>query len=161
MSHAFFGPNGMTLVAMGKIGLVLWANLLAAGANVVLNIILIPQWGINGAAFALLVSYLILNVFFSAKLYQLSKIHPFTKSYLKPILASGTIIAVIHVLTRSVPVVSYWMLPLIFILFLGVYGLCLVLTKSFDKEDIMILTAVGKRMGINVEPARRILEKFL
>jgi len=161
MFHAFFGPNGMTLLAMGKSRQVLWANLLAAGLNVILNLILIPQWSITGAAIASLISYLALNTFQSVKLYQLSKIHLFTKSYLKPILASGTIIAVIYVLTRSFLVVSYWMLPLIFILFLGVYGLCLVLTKSFDKEDIMILVAVGKRMGINIEAAGRILDKFL
>lgn len=127
----------------------------------ILNVALIPQWGITGAAIASLMSYVVLNTFFSAKLYQLSSVHPFTKSYLKPILACGTVIAVIYVLIRSVPVVSYWMLPLIFILFLGAYGLCLVLTKSFDKEDIMILVEAGKRMGINAEALKGIVRRFL
>ena len=40
------------------------------------------------------------------------------------------------------------------------YGLCLILTKSFDKEDIMILVAIGNRIGINIEAAKRILDKF-
>lgn len=161
MFHAFFGPNGMTLMAMGRTRLLLWANLLAAGSNVVLNVILIPLWGINGAAVASLSSYLILNVFFAATLYNLSKIHPFTKSYLKQIIACGTVMAVIYVLTRSLPVVSYWMLPLIFILFMVAYSLCLLLMKSFDKEDVMILVEAGKRLGLNLEAAMRILDKFL
>jgi O-antigen/teichoic acid export membrane protein len=35
----------------------LWTSLIAAGANVILNIILIPKMGIQGAAVATMVSY--------------------------------------------------------------------------------------------------------
>jgi len=159
--RTFLGANGMTLLVMGKTRLLMWASLLAAGLNVILNIILIPQWGITGAAIASLTSYSARNIFCSVKLYQLSKIHPFTKNYLKPILACGGIIAIIYALTRSLLVVSYWALPLIFILFLVVYGLSLLLTKSFDEEDIKLLLAIEKRTGINMEPLKKILKKFL
>jgi O-antigen/teichoic acid export membrane protein len=159
--HAFLGANGMTLLVMGKTRLMMWASLLAAGLNLILNIILIPQWGITGAAIASLISYLAMNVFCSVKLYQFSRIQPFTKSYLKPVIASGGIIAIIYVLTRSLLIVSYWMLPIIFILFLVIYGLCLVLTKSFDEEDIRLLLAIEKRVGVNMGPVKRILRKFL
>jgi len=158
---AFLGANGMTLLAMGKTRLLMWVSLLAAGLNIILNIVLIPQWSITGAAIASLVSHFASNIFCSVKLYQLSRIHPFTKSYLKPVIACGGIIAIIYVLTRSLLVVSYWMLPLIFILFLVVYGLSLLLTRSFDEEDIMLLLAIEKRVGINMELAKKILRKFL
>lgn len=159
--NAFLGANTMTLLAMGKTRLVMGANLLAASLNVVLNIILIPQWGINGAALASLISYLASNIFCSVRLYQLSQIQPFIKSYLKPIIASGGIIAIIYVLTRSLLTVSHWMLPIIFVIFVAIYGLCLVLTRSFDKEDISLLLTIEKRVGINLEPVKRILRKFL
>jgi len=93
--------------------------------------------------------------------FQLSGIHPFTKSYLKPILACGGIIAIIYALTRSLLVLSYWMLPVIFILFLGIYGLCLVLTRSFDEEDIRLLLAIERRVGVDVGLIKRILKKFV
>ena len=157
----FLGANGMTLLAMGKTRLLMWASLLAAGLNVIINIILIPPWGITGAAIASLISYLARNIFCSVKLYQLSRIQPFTRNYLKPFIVCGGIIAIIYLLTRSLFMVSYWMLPLIFVLFLVAYGLCLLLTKSFDKEDIMLLLAIEKRVGINMEPAKKILRKFL
>lgn len=159
--HAFLGANGMTLLVMGKTRLLMWASLLAAGLNIILNIVLIPQWSITGAAIASLVSHFASNIFCSVKLYQLSRIQPFTKSYLKPVILCGGIIAIIYVLTRSLLVVSYWMLPLIFILFLVVYGLSLLLTRSFDEEDIMLLLAIEKRVGINMELAKKILRKFL
>ncbi|MCK5614832.1 polysaccharide biosynthesis C-terminal domain-containing protein, partial [Candidatus Pacearchaeota archaeon] len=146
---------------MGKTTLLMWASLLAAGLNLILNIILIPIWGITGAATASLISYFAANIFNSAKLFQLSGIHPFTKSYLKPILASGGIIAIIYALTRSLLVLSYWMLPVIFILFLGIYGLCLVLTRSFDEEDIRLLLAIERRLGVDVGLIKRILKKFV
>lgn len=159
--HTFLGTNGMTLLVMGKTRLLMWANLLAAGLNVTLNIILIPRWGITGAATASLVSYLALNAFYSVTLYQLSRIHPFTKSYLKPVVTCGGIIAGIYVLTRSLLVVSYWMLPLIFILFVVVYGLSLLLTKSFDNEDLTLLLSIEKRTGIDMEPVKKVFRKFL
>jgi len=159
--HTFLGANGMTLLVMGKTTLLMWASLLAAGLNLILNIILIPIWGITGAATASLISYFAANIFNSTKLFQLSGIHPFTKSYLKPILACGGIIAIIYALTRSLLVLSYWMLPVIFILFLGIYGLCLVLTRSFDEEDIRLLLAIERRVGVDVGLIKRILKKFV
>jgi O-antigen/teichoic acid export membrane protein len=159
--HTFFGANGMTLLVMGKTGLMAVVALLAAGLNVILNIILIPLWGITGAAIASLVSYFAANVFCSVKLYQLSKIHPFTRNYLKPVIACLVIVAIIFVLSRSLLVVSYWMLPIIFILFLVVYGLSLLLTRSIDKEDIALLLAMERRLGMNLSGVKKIFRKFL
>ncbi len=159
--NTFLGANGMTLLAIGKSRQLMWISLLAAGLNVIINIILIPPWGIIGAAIASLISYLARNIFCSVKLYQLYRIQPFTRNYLKPLIVCGGIIAIIYALTRSLLVVSYWMLPVVFILFMVIYGLCLFLTKSFDEEDIMLLLAIEKRVGINMEPAKKIIRKFL
>jgi O-antigen/teichoic acid export membrane protein len=159
--NAFLGANGITLVVLGKTKLVMWGSLLATGLNIVLNVILIPRWDITGAAIASFTSFFARNIFFSVTLFQLSKIQPFAKSYLKPLVTCSGIIAIIYVLTRSLLVVSYWMLPLIFILFVGVYCLCLVLTKSFDKEDITMLLTVERRLGINLTALKKILRRFL
>lgn len=161
MFHTFLGANGMTLLVMGKSKPLMWASLLAASINIILNIILIPQWGIVGAATASLISFFVYGIFRSISLYQLSGIHPFTKSYLKPIIASGTIISIIYILTRNLLTVTYWMLPLLVILFLGLYALSLLLTRSFDAEDGEFLLAIEKRTGINASCAKKILRRFL
>jgi O-antigen/teichoic acid export membrane protein len=159
--NTFLGGNGLTLIAMGKPRLLMWASLIGASLNVVLNAILIPSLGITGAAAASLASYFAINIFCSAKLYQLAKIHPFTKSYLKPVIASGIIIFIIYALATSLLTITFWMLPLFFILFLAIYALSLLLTKSFDNEDIMLLLAVEKRTGVDATPIKNILRRFI
>jgi O-antigen/teichoic acid export membrane protein len=159
--HTFVGANGMTLMVMGKTKLVMWAGLITTLLNIALNISLIPLWGITGAAIASLASYFAGNIFNSAKLYQLFKIHPFTKSYLKPVIASGIIIFVIYALATSLLTITFWMLPLFLILFLAIYALSLLLTKSFDNEDIMLLLAIEKRTGVDATPIKNILRRFI
>ena len=161
MVHTFLGANGMALLVMGNTRLLMWASLLGAALNVVLNATLIPPLGITGAAIASMVSYLAINVFVSIRLYQLYKIHPFTRNYLKPIIASGIIIFIIYMLFTSLFTIQFWMLPPFLVLFLAIYGLSLLLTKSFDNEDISLLLAIEKRTGVDATLIKNILRKFL
>ena len=46
-------------------------------------------------------------------------------------------------------------------LFFALYGLSLLITKSFDEEDIMMLQEMGKMAGLNVSGIKRILRRFL
>ena len=157
----FLGANAMTLMVLGKTRLLLWATLIGASLNVALNATLIPPLGITGAAIASMVSSLAINTFCSTKLYQLSRIHPFTKSYLKPIIASGIIIFIIYAIATTLLTITFWMLPLFLILFLSVYALSLLLTKSFDNEDISLLLAIEKRTGVDATPIKNILRRFI
>ena len=159
--HTFLGANAMTLMVMGKTRLLLWASLIAVLLNIALNISLIPLWGITGAAVASLAAYSARNIFCSVKLYQLSKIHPFTKSYLKPIMASGIIIFIIYALATSLLTITFWMLPLFLILFVAIYALSSHLTKSFDNEDIMLLLAIERRTGVDATWIKNILRRFI
>ena len=151
----------MTLVVMGKTRLIMWAGLLGAALNVALNVALIPPLGITGAAIASMVSYFAINSFCSIKLYQLYKIHPFTRNYLKPVIASGIIIFIIYMLFTSLFTIQFWMLPPFFVLFLAIYGLSLLLTKSFDNEDISLLLAIEKQTGVDATRVKNILRKFI
>jgi O-antigen/teichoic acid export membrane protein len=161
LCDTFLGANAMTLLVLGQPRLIMWASLIGASLNVVLNAILIPPLGITGAALASMVSYFAANTFCSTKLYQLSKVHPFTKNYLKPFIASGIIIFIIYALATSLLTVTFWMLPLFLVLFLAIYGLSLLLTKSFDNEDIMLLLAIEKRTGVDATPIKNILRRFI
>jgi len=53
------------------------------------------------------------------------------------------------------------MLPLILILFYGIYFLVVLFSKSFDQEDIMLLTTIEKKMGVDITPIKKILRRFL
>lgn len=160
MFHAFLGLNGISLLVMGETRFLMIASLFGAISNVVLNVALIPIFGIVGAALASLVSYGVANIFNSIKLYQLSKIHPFTRNYLKPVGASIVLLALIHAFTSHLKI-DFWMLPLLLFLFLFGYSLLLLLTRSFDKEDIAMILVIEKKTGVDATPIKRLLRKFV
>jgi O-antigen/teichoic acid export membrane protein len=57
-----YNPYALILVASGKQKKYLWINIIAAMANIILNIILIPYYSLYGAAISLLITYIILIV---------------------------------------------------------------------------------------------------
>jgi len=160
--HTIPGPINSTLVVMGKTRFLMWSALITTIVNIILNIFLIPPLGIIGAAIATASSFLIRNILWVTRLYSLSKMHPFTKNYLKPIIATVVPVLIIYVLAKNLfYAIPFWLLPILFILFLGVYALAILVTKSFDREDIAMLLAIEERLEINTTPIKKILRRFL
>jgi O-antigen/teichoic acid export membrane protein len=147
--HSACGPNGNTLISMEKQKTVALLTGTGVILNVILNWILIPIFGMAGAAFATASVYILTNILLSAKIYSLTKMHPFTKNYFKPLIISAAIIALIYLLTEMFLVIQYWMLPILFIIFLLVYGAALFLTKSFDSEDVELMKIIIKKLKLN------------
>jgi O-antigen/teichoic acid export membrane protein len=77
--HLILGLNAAGLVASGYSGLILKGNVISLGANIVLNIILIPLYGIVGAAAASAISYSLINVFYQYHIIKYVKINPYPK----------------------------------------------------------------------------------
>lgn len=155
------GPNGTTLIAIGKTQFLMWASAAAAGINIILNIALIPQWGIVGAAIATAVSLALHCVIRHIKVRQLLRVNPLTKNLLKPAIISIGLILLISFLVRGLLYVTFWMLPLLFILFYGVHLMVTLFSKSFGHEDIMMLAAIENKVGIDITPIKNTLKRFL
>jgi O-antigen/teichoic acid export membrane protein len=155
------GPNRGTLVTMGEVRFVMWTTLGTALLNVGLNIVLIPPFGIEGAAIASVAALISINLIVCWKLYSLSRAQPLSKNLLKPALASLALAFLFQLIFRNFVTVVWWMLPLLFILYYVIYGLATLFTKSFDKEDIAMLLAIEKRAGVNLSFVKRILRRFL
>ena len=160
--HSILGTNFYTLMVMGKTRFLMWTTLITVIGNIILNIVMIPLWGIVGAAIATTLTRSLCSLAWTLKVYSLLKIHPFTKNYLKPAIASIVLILIIYAAVENlITVIPLWLLPLLFILFLGIYALSALLTKSFDKEDIMMLLTIEERSGIDLTAVKRILKRFV
>ena len=160
--HTFLGPNAVTLVTAGKTRFLIWTSLIGAILNIALNIFLIPLLGIVGAAIASASSLAVINMLNSTWLYLLFRIHPFTKNYIKPILPLVLLVFIIFILvTNLFSVIPFWLLLMLPIILMGAYGLSMLLTKSFDKEDIMMLLAIEERLGVDLTQIKKILRKFI
>lgn len=157
----FFGPVGPTLIVMGKVRFIMWVYLAAALLNVGLNFALIPPLGIEGAAIAYAIVINFVALAYCGKLYSLARAQPLSKNLLKPALASVALVFLFQFIFRNFVTVTWWMLPLLFILYYGIYGLAILLTKSFDQEDIGMLLAIEKRAGVNLSFVKKILRRFL
>jgi O-antigen/teichoic acid export membrane protein len=139
----------------------MWAYLATALLNIGLNFALIPPLGIAGAAITYVVAINFLNLTYGGRLYSLAKVQPLSKNLLKPVLASLALVFIFQFIFRNFVTVSWWMLPLLLILYYAIYGLAILLTKSFDQEDIAMLLAIEKRAGMNLSFVKRILRRFL
>jgi O-antigen/teichoic acid export membrane protein len=157
----FFGPIGHTLVVMGEVRFIMWTYLAAALLNVGLGFALIPPLGIEGAAIAYVAAVTLVSLTYCWKLYSRAKALPLSKNLLKPTLVSVGLVFLFQFIFRNFVTVVWWMLPLLFILYYGIYGLAILLTKSFDQEDIAMLLAIEKRAGMNLSFVKRILRRFL
>ena len=91
MFHTFLGLNGQSLLVIGESNFIMISNLVSAVFNVILNAFLIPIYGMEGAAMATATSYFVGNVLKSLKLYQKTKIHPFSGNYMKPLIINSKI----------------------------------------------------------------------
>jgi O-antigen/teichoic acid export membrane protein len=157
--HIFMGLNNLTLLVLGRSKILMWVSVIVAGLNILLNYSLIPLYGIVGAALATTVSYLALNIMLSIKLYQYSRIHPLTPQYFKPVFTSLIIAVIINYFGKNIST-EFWMLPLFLGTFIVIYIISLLVTKSVDDEDLMILSAFEEKTGKNLGTIKKIIKKF-
>ena len=155
------GPYVATLIALGKSRFMMWATLAVATVNVILNIVLIPPLGIVGAAIASAASLTLFSTINSVKLYLVCQAQPLSKNLLKPLVASVILALIFQFIFGNLIMVVWWMLPFLFILYYAIYGTAVILSRSFDREDIVILLEIEKRLGINAEPIKKILRRFI
>lgn len=157
----FLGPNGATLLAMGKSNFLMWATLVATLLNITLNASLIPVLGIFGAAIASVAAITSINLIRCWKVYSLSKVQPLSKNLLKPTLVFILVLLPFYFTLNVFFTVTFWMLPILIVLYYILYGLAVLLTKSIDQEDIKLLLAIEKRSGMNANSIKRVFKKFL
>tara|TARA_Y100000310_G_scaffold82715_1_gene79313 strand:+ start:19796 stop:21307 length:1512 start_codon:yes stop_codon:yes gene_type:complete len=142
-------PANMILLSVNKTKLMMKNSIIAAVVNIVLNIFLIPKYGLIGAAVAFLVSYSLLFIFRIYEVKTIFKAQPFSVKMVG-IIVLGIITAL---LVQSIdflisPFINFdaFML-LINIASIGIlYPSLLYFFKCFDSEDKEILQAIKRRV---------------
>lgn len=161
MTSALVGPASQILQTYGRTKIVMIANYVGATINFSLNLLLIPIYGVNGAAIATGFSLTILSIINFLFAYKVAKVQPFRVGYLKIIIASIIAAFLIYLLTRYVIDVSVFVLIAMIFVFLLFYFLLLLLMKSFEEEDLMIMRAIDQKLGTKSDWIRAIIKRFL
>jgi stage V sporulation protein B len=125
------------IMGSGRPKIALWIALPLVGVDILLNIFLIPRYGLVGAAWATTITGF-LGVC-AASVYTLWRFKTLTnlKSLGRICLAS----AVIYVIALQVSLPVVW-LPLIYIGLLALYGGLLLLTRELKREDLATLRRI-------------------
>jgi len=166
-----------TLLAFGHSRFLMASAFLMLTVDVILDVLLIPLFSIEGAAVADVCALACWQLVNCLKLYSLSGLHPFSRNLLKPLAVVVGALAVFHYALRSalnvgtldilhgvstnVFQVTYLALPLFFVFFLALYILAVLLTRSLDEEDLQLITTIETRTGVNLVPLKRIIEHFM
>ena len=158
---AVLGPASAILQTYGRTKTLMATSYIGVAINCLLNFLLIPIYGVNGAAIATAVSLALLYILNFLFARRVAKIQPFRLSYFKIIIASLLAVSIVYAITKYVIGVSIPSLIGMLFVFLALYFFLLLLFKSFEREDLMIMRAIDQRLGTKSNWIRRIIQKFL
>lgn len=138
-------PSENILMVMKKTKLILFNTSLAVMLNIVLNILLIPRFGINGAALATASAFMLITFLVAAESYYFTRIFPMKLNYLLTLIAA--FVPLVGVIYLGSYIDSYRLLGLFALgaIYLVLYLLLLLLTKSMGKTEFAMMDAAWQK----------------
>jgi len=155
------GLVGSFILAIGKTRTILFLNLAGAVVSILLNTTLIPYIGITGAAIAKSFTQALPATLGLLFIYYHIKSHPFSFTLLKPFIAAVLAMALIYPLaSHFLSIYSSLILLMFAFLYLSIYFVFLLLMRTLEKEDLIVLEAVAKKIGVKPKFVEKIIDKF-
>jgi len=154
--HVAFGPNGVTLLALGARKAIFYSSGIAALINISLGLLLMKEYGAIGAAIAIAVALTVSNLFISFNLYKKTGIHPFHANYLKPLLFASLVALCVYFLMQLMQV-THIILHVLVLIFIALISVCsAVITKSINASDLETLCGIERKLRKKTEITYRI-----
>lgn len=145
----YVGPNGATIKAIDRTRINLISSSCGVLANVVFNVVLIPEYGITGAAIATMIGYAIYNSIEVTVIYLEVGIHPFSKESTVPALVTLLVVGVLSYIFNSSPggmvVIAASGVTIALLHLLIIY-----LTGGIQEEDMILIHATEDKIGESI-----------
>lgn len=158
--HVLIGLNGTTAIAGGKTWLIFINSIIALIINIILNYVFIPIFGINGAASATAISYLLINIIFYLEVYHLWKIQPFTRSLLKILAGSFILILSLYYIFNLSQFAGMHKAVLSILVLSIIIFIYMFFIRWLENEDVLLLEAVAERLKLNMVWINKINERL-
>jgi O-antigen/teichoic acid export membrane protein len=155
-SHTLVGPNENTLKSIGATRRVMYDNATAAGVNIVLNIVLVPTYGIVGAAVGTSVAYVVLNILYTYHAYELAGVQPFSAAMVKPGFGGVVLGIVVYIVATTLFTVTPFLLVGISAIYGILYVPLVLALGGIEREEVMLVMSFEERFGIDLGPLKRI-----
>ena len=148
------GPGATAQIAFGRVRLLAINSAVVGVADVAIALLLVPTHGAVGAAVAWGVSTLLYAALCLTELAVLDGVHPFGRDFILPLgLTAVPFATLLFALNERVP---EWSLPPLGLLAAGLFVVCVVLTRSVDEGERLLLGAVERILGRKVPFVRRL-----
>lgn len=158
-SHFLLGPNAGVLKAIGRTREVMIFVSIAALSNILLNIVLIPAFGILGAAISTALAYPLQNALMSFQLYRSRSIKPISLSTL---LVGVRLILVFFIswwiVTRilSSPTLQLVMTSVLF----GLGYTVIIFRNGLSDREVKFVEEIEDARGIDLGPIKNAINYF-
>jgi O-antigen/teichoic acid export membrane protein len=138
-----------SLISMiGKSKLILLDMAIFSFSNLILNLIFVPKYGISGAAFATMISYVILATIFFFQVKHYTSITLLRRKMISVLLSIIPPTLLLLYIKRFIPI-SITTIILEGSFFVLLYILFIFITKGLDRNDFMILKSIKKNLLIH------------
>ncbi len=150
------------LAAMGKTKFLFYNSLISVIFNFILNLILIPPYGIVGAAVATTSTLFLLSSLLTLESYSQLRFTHLSSIFYKSIVAGLVSAFLINFLVRSLfETFSFLIVVIFFLVFVVLYLGLLIKLGGFEKEDVEILSVIERRVGLKTNLIKRIMSKYV
>lgn len=152
LTHIIVGQNKSTLVAFGDTKTMFRYDFASLAANLILNLSLIPTFGIVGAAVATAGTYVVRNAALSWILYRSYGLQPFSRWYALPLVPTVGTAAVLRIVFSDPTL-------LVVIGYAATVSLATVvgyLSRGVEEADLMLADIFEKNLGIDLDFVRQI-----
>jgi O-antigen/teichoic acid export membrane protein len=112
--------------------------------NFVLNMFLVPKYGISGAAFSTMLGNLLISLFFLVQVRSILSTIPFRRKMLG-VVFSALVPSIILLFIKNMFPINLVTLFIQGVFFMLMYIFLILLTKSLDKNDLLILNMIRKK----------------
>jgi O-antigen/teichoic acid export membrane protein len=146
-----------SLLAMGKTKLFMYLSIINASSIIVLGIIFIPSFGMNGAAISLTMTYFLSMICCLISFYKYTKLHFISYKLIYLVITFILINFGIFILLQQLNSNSLFLIIIQFgISILVLVGL-IVVVKGLEKNEVIVLEILLKKIGIKSKFIKKIL----
>ena len=135
---------------------------IGAGINVILNVILIPVYGILGAGIATGIALAIMSISFYMVSYKITEINPLKFSVFRIFFSVIISSFVVYFLVKILNFMPNLIVLVISAIVLSViYMLALLITRSINEDDLTMLRLMQGKLGIRISFINRFIRRFV
>jgi O-antigen/teichoic acid export membrane protein len=138
---------GAVLNMTGNTSLRLMNSIVVLGLALGLNVLLIPRWGVVGAATAALVGTVVVNLLRVSEVFILFRLLPYNVSFIKPVAAGLVALAAGWLIRQLFHTETNLVYTAINVAILSAVYVGMILLLGLSREDRMVLTRIGRRLG--------------